>query len=154
MPSRQLIEQFLACPYLAIVGVSRDSRQFPNMVFRKLRESGHTLYPVNSHPEVDTLEGETCYHRLADVPDPVDGVIIMVPADKAPEVIREAAARGIPRVWLHRGAGPGAVSDEAVALCRELGLEVVDGACPLMFDSPVGVIHKVHRAFVRSRFPA
>lgn len=37
------------------------------------------------------------------------------------------------------------MSPEAVALCREHGIEVVDGACPLMFSEPVGWFHRVHR---------
>ena len=78
----------------------------------------------------------------------------MVPADAAAGVVREAIDRGITRVWLHRGGGQGAVSDEAVALCREHGVAVVDGACPLMFEAPVRGIHWVHRAFARKRFAA
>jgi hypothetical protein len=48
------------------------------------------------------------------------------------------------------GAGRGAVSDEAVARCREAGVEVVAGACPFMFDEPVRGVHRLHR-FISGR---
>lgn len=137
-----------------MVGVSRDTRQFPNAVFRALRNDRRTLYPVNAHPDATTVEGQTCYHSLAEVPDPVDGVLVMVPAASALGVVRQAAERGVTRVWLHRGGGPGAVSDEAVAFCHEHGIEVVDGACPLMFSEPVRGVHRFHRLLSRRRITA
>lgn len=57
----------------------------------------------------------------------------MVPADRSAEVVQECFDRGIPRVWLHKGGGPSSVSEEGVALCCDHGIEVVDGACPMMF---------------------
>ncbi len=137
-----------------IRGVSHDSKQFANAVYRHLRDGGRTLYPVNRSPDVSIVEGDLCYQRLADVPDPVDGVFIMVPAKDSADVAREAVARGIPRVWLHRGLGPNSVSTEAIEVCAANGVEVVDGACPLMFDAPVGFVHRVHRGLARHRFAA
>jgi hypothetical protein len=47
---------------------------------------------------------------------------------------------------------------DATAIRAELGSDagvlVVDGACPLMFDEPVGGVHRVHRYFVRRRLAA
>jgi predicted CoA-binding protein len=88
------------------------------------------------------------------VPDPVDGVLVMVPARIAADVVRDAISRGIPRVWLHRGIGAGSVSREAVALCKQAGIAVVDGACPLMFLEPVKSIHRFHRFFSGRRIAA
>jgi predicted CoA-binding protein len=69
----------------------------------------------------------------------------MVSSDHAAEVVQACIDRGIPRVWLHKGLGPSSVSDEAVGLCKEHGIEVVDGACPMMFAEPVGWFHRMHR---------
>ncbi|HXA29461.1 MAG TPA: CoA-binding protein [Candidatus Angelobacter sp.] len=154
MPSRDVIDRFLAQRHVAFVGVSRDSRQFANAIYRHLRDGGRTLYPVNHNPDVTAIEGDRAYARLADVPDPVDGVFVMVPAKDAAEVVREAVARGIPRVWLHRGLGPNSVSAEALQVCADNGLDVVDGACPLMFGDHVGFMHRVHRGFMGRRLAA
>jgi predicted CoA-binding protein len=154
MPSRAVIDRFLAQRHLALVGVSHNEKELANVIYRQLRDGGRTMYGVNRDESLTTVEGDPCYHRLADIPGDVDGVIVMVPASAAADVVRDAIACGIPRVWLHRGVGAGAVSPEAVALCDEHGVEVVDGACPMMFAEPVTFVHRVHRAFSRRRFVA
>jgi predicted CoA-binding protein len=75
----------------------------------------------------------------------------MVPADRSAGVVREAIDRGIRRVWLHRGVGAGSVSQEALDLCRQHSIAVVDGACPFMFEEPVRSVHRVHRMFAGRR---
>jgi predicted CoA-binding protein len=154
MPTNRAIDDFLTQKHIAFVGVSRESKEFANTVYRRLRDGGRILYPVNRSEETRTIEGDVAYRRLGDVPDPVEGVIIMVPRHTEADVVREAIARGVPRVWLHRGAGQKQVSFDAVQLCREAGVSVVDGACPLMFDGPVKGIHAIHRAMIRRRFAA
>jgi predicted CoA-binding protein len=152
MPSRSMIDDFLAQEHLAFVGVSRNGKEFANSVYRHLRDGGRTMYPV--HHEADAVEGDAAYRALAEVPDPVDGVVIMVPMDQMAAVARQAVERGIPRVWLHRGAGQKQVPAEAVQVCTDAGVPVVDGACPLMFDEPVGGVHRLHRLFVRRHLAA
>jgi predicted CoA-binding protein len=152
MPSRAVIEDFLDQRRIAFVGASRDPRQFANGVYRRLRSDGRELVPV--HPDVPDVEGDTAYAHLRDVPGPVDGVVVMLPPDRALEVTLEAIDAGVPRVWLHRGAGQGSVSDEAVAACRRAGVAVVDGACPMMFVRPVGFVHRVHRLLAGRRIAA
>ncbi len=154
MPGRATIDEFLTQRHLAFVGVSRDTHQFANAVYRRLRDDGRVLYPVNAAAAGAPVEGDTSYATLAEVPDPVDGVVVMVPAPAAAAVVSDALARGVPRVWLHRGAGKGSVSEEAVRLCREAGVAVVDGACPLMFEEPVRGIHRIHRAVSGRKFAA
>lgn len=152
MPSRAVITEFLDQPTLAFVGASREGKQFANSVFRSLREGGRTVVPI--HREAQEIEGERAYRSLADVPFPVGGVVVMVPATETEAVVRACVDAGAPRVWLHRGAGMGPVSEAAVAYCRDHGVPVVDGACPLMFLEPVGLFHRMHRGMVRSRLTA
>ena len=148
MPSRAAIDGFLAGKHVAVVGVSRNSKQFANVVYRHMRGAGYALYPVN--PAAGEIEGDVAYAQLRDVPDPIDGVLIMVNRAAAKQVVEDCVARGVERVWLHRGLGSaGALSDEAVAVCREEHVEVVAGACPLMFISPSRHIHWLHRQFAR-----
>jgi predicted CoA-binding protein len=52
---------------------------------------------------------------------------------------------GVGMVWMHRSLdmlGGGSVSEEAVEFCRENGIEVIAGACPMMFCKPVDIGHK------------
>jgi predicted CoA-binding protein len=142
MPSKTAIEDFMAQRRLAFVGVSHDPKDFSVAVYHQLAKSGYELVPINAHGgEVD---GTPMLRSVAELAEPVDGAIVMVRAEAAAGVVRECIDAGVPRVWLHKGAGTGAVSDEAVALCREHGVEVIDGACPMMFAEPVGWFHRVH----------
>ena len=154
MPDQKTIEDFLSQRYFAFVGVSRDRKQFANAVYRTLRENGRNFYPVNEAADGLPLEGDQSYRTLGEVPDPVDGVLVMIPANQAADIVRDAIRRGIPRVWLYRGAGQGSVSEEAVSLCRDAGVAVVDGACPLMYEEPVLGVHRLHRWLLRQRIAA
>jgi predicted CoA-binding protein len=143
-------EAFLELQYLAVVGASDDPHNFGRTICHELCERGHDVVAV--HPDLHQVDGVPCYPTLADVPDPLDGVIVMVGPDRAADVVHEVAARGVSHVWLFRGIGaPGAVSDAALAACREHGFDVVPGACPLMFLQPPGWFHRTHRAIRRLR---
>lgn len=144
MPTRAAIDDFLRNDPIAFIGVSRTDKAFANGVYRELRSHGHRLVPV--HPSLDEIAGDACVPEVASLPDGIGGAIVMVGADRSAEVVRACLERGVPRIWLHRGVGPSSVSEEAVALCREAGVTVVDGACPLMYDAPTGFVHRIHRA--------
>ena len=145
-----MIKEFLALGRLAVAGASPDRRQFGNTVYRALRDGGLDVTAV--HSTATTVEGDAAYADIGSVPGPVDGVIVMVAADKAVDVVRACARRGIGHVWLFTGlGGPGALSDVAVAECARHGIEVVAGACPLMFLEPTGWFHRVHRTIRHMR---
>jgi predicted CoA-binding protein len=141
-------ERFLAGHRIAVVGASSDPKKFGNTIFRELRDHGYDAIPVNPH--VADVEGVPAYAGLTEVPGVIDGVMVMVPGDAAVSAVHAAAARGVTHVWLFRGLGaPGAVSDASLAACAEHGVDVVAGACPLMFLEPVGRGHDLHRALRR-----
>ena len=48
------VDDFLAQPTLAVVGVSRDSKAFANGAYKELKEKGYRLLPVNPHMENST----------------------------------------------------------------------------------------------------
>jgi len=138
MPSARAIERFLAAPAIAVVGVSRNRRKFGNAACRTLRDKGYRIYQI--HRRATTIDGHECFARLADVPEKIASVLIVVPPADALDVIREAAAVGARHVWLQQGAE----SEAAVDLAASLHLDVVAGECVLMFASPSG-IHRLHR---------
>jgi uncharacterized protein len=150
MPDPALIECFLHEDEVGFVGASREPKSFANAVYRHLRDGGRTMHPV--HPSADAIEGDTCVTDVAHLPDQVHAVVVMLDAQRARTVVDQCIERGIEMIWLHRGAGPGAVSPEAVAACRAASVAVVDGACPMMFAEPVGWFHRIHRGVSRRRF--
>jgi len=150
MTSRADIEEILGQRTLALVGASARGRKFGNVVLAELRAKAYEVLPV--HPRASSVDGVPCHASIADLPDRVGALVIVVPPARAEEVVREAAEAGIRRIWMQQGAE----SDAALRTCREQGLTVVHGECILMFAEPVRSVHRVHRWLWRllGRLPA
>lgn len=143
------IARFLQGRRIAVAGVSRQSAQPANAIFRKLRDSGYEAIPVNPHAA--ELEHVTCYPRVDAIPGPVDGVIVATAPAVAADVVRQSAAAGVRQLWFHRSFGQGSVDDAAVREARALGLDCIVGGCPLMFCAPVDVGHRCFRWWLQWR---
>jgi len=146
-PTREEVEDFLGQKRLAMVGVSRNQNDFSRGLFRDMRGRGYDMVPVN--PMVGELEGQKSYASLKDIDPPVDGALLMTPPSVTEEIVRECPAAGITRVWMHRGGGSGAVSEEAIEFCRQKGIRVVAGYCPYMFLTGTGFFHRLHGFFMK-----
>ena len=146
---KEAAQSFLACRRIAVTGVSREHADHgANNVYKRLRDRGYEVFAVN--PNADTVEGDRAYHRLADIPDGIEAVVIGTSPAHTEETVRECNDLGIKQVWMHRGPVPGSVCAEATVFGREHGMTVIDGGCPLMFDPTADVGHKVMR-FVLTR---
>jgi len=141
--SRGVIDRFLEQRRLALAGASRGGSKFGNTVLRELRGKGYDIIPV--HPEARQIDGVACRASLADLPEGVEGLVLVVPPAQTERLLREAAAHGIRRAWIQ----PGAESPAALEICREAGIEAVHGVCILMFAEPAGWIHRLHRGINR-----
>jgi predicted CoA-binding protein len=142
------INDFLAQPRIAVAGVSRTDTNLPaNLIYRKLRGTGYHVFAVN--PRAESVENDRCYPSLHALPEPVDGVVIATPAGAAESLVQECAELGIRRVWMHRSLGEGSVSAHALEVCKEKNIEVIAGACPMMYAPPVDFGHKCMRLVMR-----
>ncbi|TFG62778.1 MAG: CoA-binding protein, partial [Spirochaetales bacterium] len=142
---KAVIGDFIKDKYVALVGASKSSHKFGNALLRMLTKKGYIVYPVN--PKEQEIEGLTCYASVKDLPPDVKGVIYCVPSTVTDSVIGELSDTGIRRVWMHQGeGGKGAYSAAAHEFCKQNGISVVYGFCPMMFFPPVG-IHKLHFLF-------
>ncbi len=137
------IAEFLEGERFAVAGVSRSSDQPANSIYKRLKDSGYEVFPVN--PSASEVEGVPCYPDLASVPQPLDGVVIVTHPKDSIEVVRQCSESGVQRVWFHRSIGDGSVSEEAVKECETLGIDCIVGGCPMMFCEPVDFGHKCMR---------
>jgi uncharacterized protein len=140
--SRETIDRFLSSKRIAFIGISQNTRDFSRHLFREFDGHGYDVVPV--HPRMKEAEGRVCYSRAGDIDPGVDAAIIMTAASRSEAIVRECAAAGIRRVWLYRAVGKGAVSEAAVAACKDAGIEVVAGECPFMFLAGSGFPHNLH----------
>jgi len=79
---------------MAVIGVSLQNDQHPaNVIFRK----NHLRYPVKVfpvNPKGGSLQGETVFKKISDIPQKVDLAVIAVRADHVPDIIAECIECG------------------------------------------------------------
>ena len=150
-PSLELkVQDFLAQKRIAIAGVSRDNSGHPaaNLIYRRLKNSGHDVFGVNPH--MQTFEGDRCYPDLRSIPGGVDGVVIITRPETTERIVRDCSEAGVRRVWMHRSMAKGSsVSPEAVEYCRQNDISVIAGACPMMFGPGVDFGHTCLRLYLK-----
>ncbi len=137
--TRQSIERFVSGRTLALVGVSAAGMGFGNAAYTELKRRGYRVFPV--HPTAVVIQGDTCWHALVELPEPVERLLVCVEPDRAGTVVREAASAGVRQIWFQQGSA----SPAALEACAQLGVEAVHGQCILMFAEPVDSIHRFHR---------
>jgi uncharacterized protein len=149
----ETIEDFLAQKRIAMVGVSRERKDFSVTLFEEMCRRGYDVVPVN--PNASQLSGRPCFARVQDIQPPVDAVLLMTSAAVTDSVVKDCAQAGIRRVWMYRAGGKGAVSPQAVRFCKEHEIQVVPGQCPFMFWRDAGTGHRLHGLIrkITGRYP-
>ncbi len=144
------VDDFLAQRRIAIAGVSRDNGHHPvgNLIYRRLKKTGHEVFPVN--PQMEAFEGDRCYPDLRSIPGGVDGVVIITRPEVTERIVHDCGEAGVRRVWMHQSTGKGSsVSPEAVEYCRQHEISVIAGACPMMYGPGVDFGHTCMRWFLK-----
>jgi uncharacterized protein len=145
------VRDFLSQRRLAMVGVSRNPKEFSRMLFREMCTRGYDMIPVN--PAIANVDDRVCFGSVKSVQPAPDAALIMTSSSETMKVVHDCAAAGIKRVWMYRAGGQGAVNQDAIAFCRENGITVVEGHCPFMFLPGTPLVHRIH-GFVLKIFGA
>src|SRR5574341_196758 len=134
-----LVKDFLAQKKIAVVGVSDERETGCNLNYRKFKSAGYQVYAVN--PRLTAFDGDPCYPDLKSLPEKPDGVFILANPKVTEQIIQQCVELGVKHVWMHcmMGTKPGlaasmtSVSQDAVRVCRENGIQVIPGSCPNQF---------------------
>ena len=141
------VHDFLAQKRIAVAGVSRDTGGHPaaNLIYRRLKQTGHDVFPVNPH--MQTFDGDPCYADLRSIPGGVDGVMIVTRPETTERIVHDCTDAGVRRVWMHQSLAKNAtsVSPAAVEYCQQHGITVSAGACPMMYGDGVDFGHACMR---------
>jgi predicted CoA-binding protein len=137
-----LVQDFFAQEKIAVVGVSDKRETGCNLAYRKFKEAGYAVSAVN--PRLTSFEGDPCYPDLKSIPEKPDAVFILTNPNVSEQIVQQCVDLGIQRVWMHclMGTKPGlaasmtSVSQDAVSMCHENGIEVIPGSCPNQFLKP------------------
>ena len=134
-PDRYLRAILMSVRTIAVVGASPRRERPSHGVMAYLQRRGYRAIPVNPNAAGATINGETCYARLADVPEPIDMVDVFRRTEMAGGVVDDAIAVGAKVVWMQLGVR----DDNAAARAEAQGLQVVMNRCPAIEIPRLGV---------------
>jgi uncharacterized protein len=144
MALKERADEFLSQKRIAVVGVSGTKTATGNGIYKALRDvTDGEVFAVN--PNEQEVEGDTCYPNVQAIPGVVDTVIIVTVPKITEQVVRDCKEAGVKRVWMHHNPifkGMGSHSDEAIQFCKDNGIDVIPGACPMMFREGADVFHR------------
>ena len=118
---------------IAVVGLSSDPSRAGYYVPAYLQAHGYRIIPVN--PFLDQALGEQAFPDLESVPVPVDLVLIFRRSKAVLPFVQSAIEIGAKAVWMQLGI----INEEAAALAREAGLDVVMDRCPMTEIPRLGI---------------
>ncbi len=145
--TRQAIADFLAAKSMAVIGASRDQKEYSHALLLELLRHGYDATPVN--PNAQEIAGRRCYARVKEVQPLPERALIVLPEDKTEQAVLDCAEAGIKEVWLHRHVGGGVSDTRAIYRAEEHGIHLITGFCMFMFLPQANWFHKMHGGFMK-----
>ena len=130
---------------VAIVGASDSPGSWALRAFRNLRryEFPGPVYPVN--PRRERVWDMRCFRSFAELPEPPDHVVVVIPAKEVPDTLRAAAAAGA-RSATVMSSGFGEAQDPgAEALAAALSEAIAETGLAVSGPNCMGNIHAPSR---------
>jgi acetyltransferase len=124
------LDSFFAPESIALIGASRDHEKIPGRLLSLLRKNEYPgrIYPIN--PNYGDIEGLKCYPSIADVGQPVDLAIVIIPARAVLGALEQCAAVGVKNAviissgFAEEGGDSAAMQDAIVALAKKTGMRI------------------------------
>ena len=124
------LDSFFAPASIALIGASRDHEKIPGRLLLMLRKNGFPgrLYPVN--PNCGDIDGLKCFASVADIGEPVDLAIVVIPARAVLGALEQCAAAGVRHAviissgFAEEGGDSAAMQQAIVALARNAGMRI------------------------------
>ncbi len=110
---------------IAMVGLSPDPMRPSHFAAIYMQSHGYRVIPVNPRAVGETILGERVYPSLTEVPDTIGIVDVFRRSEFVVPIAEEAVAIGAKVLWMQLGVE----NDDAAAIARAAGLEVVMDRC-------------------------
>jgi acetate---CoA ligase (ADP-forming) len=123
---------------VAVVGATDRPDSYADTVLGNLDRLGFSGSVWGIHPRRESVHGRACVPTVADLPEPVDAVVVAIPAASVPDTLTQAAARGCGGAVV-LSAGFGEV-EEGLELERELREAAIAGDLPVCGPNGNGVL--------------
>src|SRR5260370_12548717 len=122
------VDSFFAPESIALIGASGDQEKIPGRLLSMLRKNDYPgkLYPIN--PNYGDIDGLKCYTSIAEVGQPIDLAIVIIPAKAVLGALEQCAAVGVKNAviissgFAEEGGDSAAIQDSIVALAKRTGM--------------------------------
>lgn len=124
------LDSFFAPDSIALIGASRDLEKIPGRLLSMLRKNEYPgkIYPIN--PNYGDIDGLKCFASIADVGQPIDLAIVIIPARAVLAALEQCAAVGVRNAviissgFAEEGGDSAAMQDAIVALAKRTGMRI------------------------------
>jgi acyl-CoA synthetase (NDP forming) len=124
------LDSLFAPDGIALIGASRDLEKIPGRLLSMLRKNEFPgkIFPIN--PNYGDIDGLKCYPAVADVGQPIDLAIVMIPARAVLGALEQCAAAGVKNAviissgFAEEGGDSAAMQDAIVALAKNTGMRI------------------------------
>jgi acyl-CoA synthetase (NDP forming) len=124
------LDSLFAPDSIALIGASRDLEKIPGRLLSMLRKNEFPgkIFPIN--PNYGDIDGLKCYPAIADVGQPIDLAIVIIPARAVLGALEQCAAVGVKNAviissgFAEEGGDSAAMQDAIVALAKNTGMRI------------------------------
>ena len=139
---RQKATEFLQNTTLALFGLSDRKGSVSLQIYMLLVKNNFEIYGIN--PNRKEVEGIRCYSSLAELPEKVQGAIIVTNPAISKEVIQQCLENNVRNLWFQYET----MNDEIRQWCTEKEVNWIQ-SCILLHSNDVGFPHNVHQFFYK-----
>jgi acetyltransferase len=124
------LDSFFAPDSIALIGASRDQEKIPGRLLSMLRKNGYPgrIYPIN--PNYGDIDGLKCFAAIADVGQPIDLAVVIIPAKAVLGALEQCAAAGVRNTviissgFAEEGGDNAGMQDAIAALAKTTGMRI------------------------------
>jgi acetate---CoA ligase (ADP-forming) len=139
--AKNSLSSFLSPKGVAVVGASTNPTKLGYGLARNLVQSNYQGVVHFINPKGGSLFGRPLYSSIAEVPDPVDLGILLIPASAVPHTLHECGQRGLRSVIIGSGGfretgKEGAALERAcVEIAKQYGMRLMGPNCIGLLDT-------------------
>ena len=132
---------------VAVVGATKKINKAGHVIFKNFVENKRRgvlkgeIFPVN--PYEDSILGFTCYSSLTKIPEEIELVVIVVPANIVPQIMEDAATKKVKAVVIISSGfseiGKHELENKIVSIAKRAGIRILGPNCLGVYDSKTGV---------------
>src|ERR1700710_1787324 len=129
-PALHPLDTFFVPSSIALIGASRDLEKIPGRLLSMLRKNHYPgrIYPIN--PNYGDIDGLKCFSSIADVGQPIDLAIVIIPARAVLGALEHCAAVGVRNAviissgFAEEGGDSAAMQDAIADLASTTGMRI------------------------------